>query len=213
MLVLQYEKGFLEWVNVALPQITEAMYTEDIESLLSRDAIVKYPSFIFTRESSDMLLPRPYDAWHDMPNGELYHMRGFAFEQEYTGRIAVERQSDAFHIANVLRQYWSYHSYVWLCHPDADFKLPVGLRFLGMRINSERSNTDQRGALRYVEFKWKSQLLLEAYDSWPKWEGYRIWITPNGVEAEEWMVKEEKFTDGDGSSLVMISLRESPKDT
>lgn len=193
MLVLQYEKGVLEWFNCALPQLTEAFYTEDLDSLLSRDVIVKYPSMFFTRESDTMLLPRPYDSFCTRDDGSVDHMRGFAFEQQYKAHIVVERQADAFHVANVLRQFWSHNSYVMLRHPDGEWVLPVGLRFLGMRIVSERSNTDQKGACRLVEVVWKSQLLLEAYDAWPRWEGYRLWVTPDGVRAEEFLAREEEF--------------------
>lgn len=196
MLVLQYESAVLEWFNRAIPALKEAVYAESIDAVLSRDSIVKYPSMVYTRVSSDMELPRPFDVFEDgVCGGVVSHMRCFSWEQEYLAKIVVERQADALRVANELRQCWSHDSYVFVRHTDSDAPTPVGLRFLGLRIDSERSNLDKVGACRVVNVRWKSQLILEAYSDFPAWEGYRLWITPNGVKSEEWLVVEEDFVD------------------
>lgn len=46
MLLLQYEKAVLEWFHAAYPKLREMIYAADIDKLLSKDAIVKYPSLI-----------------------------------------------------------------------------------------------------------------------------------------------------------------------
>lgn len=188
MLLLQYEKAVLEWFHAAYPKLREMIYADDIDKLLSKDAIVKYPSLIYSREDSDIVSGVPYDSYETDADGNLQRIRTFPFDQIYTAKLVTEKQSDIWAIANAIRQHWSYDSYAHVRPKGADWLLNVGMRLLSFRVESERDNLDRKGARRVLTMRWRSVLQLEDYDEAMRWLGYRIYIVPNGVEAEEWLV-------------------------
>lgn len=190
MFLLQYEKAVLEWFNAAYPPLLEAIYTDNIDDLLALDRIIKYPSLVYSRQSADMALPRAMDVYCTKDDGTLEHGRMFSFEQVYTAKLLVEKQSEVWRAANAIRQRWSYDSYAHLKHPDADWSHDVGMRLLSFQVDSERSNLNDKGAMRVLTMQWRSALVLEDYDEAFRWDSYQIVICPNGVHAQELVVGE-----------------------
>lgn len=197
MLLLEYEKCVLQWFHAAYPALTTALYGAKVDVLLAKDAIIKYPSLLYTREGGEFQYSRPIDFYGERvsSDGEAVrktHVRCFPWEQEYNANIYVEKQSEAWELLNVLRQRWSYNSYVYVRHPDVDDVLPVGLRLLGMGVEDESDNLEKTGARRMVKVHWKSQLVVDDYDIQQGWDGYRLWIE-EGVEGERVLVKQWDF--------------------
>lgn len=197
MLLLEYEKCVLEWFHAAYPPLITALYGDDLDVLLSKDAIVKYPSLLYTRDGGDFAYPRPLDFYGDLVSSDgsgsrRAHVRCFAWEQEYHARIVVEKQSEAWELLNVLRQRWSYNSYVYVRHPDATELQAVGLRLLSMGVESEADNLERTGAKRWVKVHWKSQLVIDNFDIAEGWRGYRLWIE-SGADGERVFVKQWDF--------------------
>lgn len=197
MLLIEYEKCILQWFHAAYPSLTTALYGESLDVLLSKDSIVKYPSLLYTRAGGEFQYPRPLDFYGEVtsPDGvspRIEHVRCFSWEQEYNARILVEKQSEAWDVLNLIRQRWSYQSYVYVRHPESSDLLPVGLRLLGMGVGSEADNLDKTGAKRSVTIRWKSQLIVDNYDLSQGWDGYRLWIE-SGVDGERVLVKQWDF--------------------
>lgn len=190
MFLLQYEKAVLEWFHAAYPPLREAIYASDIDKLLALDDHLKYPSLVYSREDADLTLPKAYDSYCTTADGTLEHMRAFPFEQIYDAKLVVEKQEDIWRVANTIRQRWSYDSYAHILHPDDDWHLDVGMRLLRFRVESERDNLDRKGARRVLHMRWRSSLILEDYDEANRWKGYRLWLVPNGVMAEKYLIAE-----------------------
>ena len=49
---------------------------------------------------------------------------------------------------------------------------------------------DRKGARRVLHMRWRSSLILEDYDEAHRWAGYRLWLVPNGVMAEKYLIAE-----------------------
>lgn len=201
MLLMEYEKCVLQWFHAAYPALTTALYGAKVDVLLAKDAIVKYPSMLYTREGGEFQYSRPIDFYGERVEneGELpraVHVRCFPWEQEYHANIYVEKQSEAWELLNVLRQRWSYNSYVYVRHPDVEDLLPVGLRLLGMGVEDEADNLEKTGARRMVKVHWKSQLIVDNYDVSEGWKGYRLWIE-SGLDGERVLVREWNFEEPD----------------
>ena len=57
---------------------------------------------------------------------------------------------------------WSTNSYLNILWPDDDETLTIALRLLYIKITETRNNFDKKGAMRMVEFAWRSDLLIES---------------------------------------------------
>lgn len=190
MFILQYESAVVAWLTEAIPSLVQAIYTEDVDRLTGSSDVIRYPSVIFWRDSTEQTLPQAYDIY-DSDTGVadvLSRGRFFTLPLKYTARLVCEKQSDAWKYLRVLRNWWADHSYVYVRLPDysADFVLKVGVKLLGMHVLSERDNLDRKGAQRIVEFSWFSQLAVDVFSGgYPAWGSYTLCVVAKDSVLEE----------------------------
>lgn len=136
------------------------------------DKSITYPSFYYSREESDYPMPVFYPIHDRLKDGSLMATSFYRLEQLYTGVILVEKQAEAVELMSKLRFYLHRNPYVtipWQAlgsefGPDPNDErnelLRVGIRLLYMKVVSTRTNKDEKGAQRAVEFGWRSDLFI-----------------------------------------------------
>ncbi len=179
-MIYRYEAGILNLVSAIVPSIKIATYSTDDNIFEMMRAVTKFPSFFYSRSATE---------WNF--NKQLVVRDGSVraafvpYEQEYSGRILVENQGQAITLASKLRFGIAQHPYITVPFPTEEDELDVQVRLLGINIGEERGQESDKGALRYVEFKWRSNLFMSEYDDayfdGKLVERINIWVNPQGL--------------------------------
>lgn len=154
-MIYHYEGKILEFIRECIPEITLATYANEEDMLLSMSDIKKYPSFIYSRRDTDW----EYNKSLEVRNGTEV-VPFCPFQQTYLGKILVETQLDAIKLARNLRFYWFRKSTVSVDWLPGYEPIDVQLRLLYIKIGEQRNPADKKGACRFVEFSWSSQLFM-----------------------------------------------------
>ncbi len=190
-MIYRYEAEVLRFINSLIPKIVLATYAKEEEMFNAMSSITKFPAFFYSRQSTDWQFNRVIS---ERIGADKYSY--VPFEQEYTGRILVENQSTAMKVANLLRFKWHDKPYLNIGWPTKEDKLSVGMRLLYIKIDEERYADDKKGAVRYVEFKWRSQLFQDrvSLDSAMLVESVQIHLNPSTDEVKiyngDYLIKE-----------------------
>ena len=153
-MLYNYEAAILKFVNGIVPDIKTATYAKDAETFKAMTKVLKYPSFFFYRDSTEW----DFDVKYDIVNNSGFKTTMCPLTQTYIGKILVETTAQSQEIAKSLRLLWRAYPYVNLKVDDSDVK--VALRLLSIKIDEERAIQDEKGAQRYVEFKWSSRMVV-----------------------------------------------------
>ena len=179
-LIYEYEANILGLINAIFPQIKIATYASDDNVFELMRPVTKFPAFFYSRSNAD---------WTFNKQLKIRDGIGYAsfvpYEQQYNGRILVENQGQAIKIASALRFGIAKHPYITVGFPTKDDELNVQVRLSSISIGEERSQESDKGAIRYVEFKWQSQLFMTDYnDSYYDGklvERINIWVNPQNL--------------------------------
>lgn len=153
-----YEAAILRYINSIIPEIRMMIYSKQSDLFTAMNKVTVFPAFFYYRVPVDWSHMKEYYVQQGDTAGNYV-----PFEQTYIGQIQVENQKDAILVAEKLRFAMAKKPYLFLKYPTPDYSLRVALRFLYIKIDELRSSDDTKGALRYVEFSWKSQLFMEQY--------------------------------------------------
>lgn len=151
--IYQYEARILKFLNSVVPEIQEATYAGNDIMFTAMEPFMKYPAFRYARESKN-------HEWHktiECRDGAKL-VRLYPIEQHYVGRIYCENAAYSMDLMTRLRFYWNEHSKVQIKVFNED--VDVSLWLLYIKIDEERSGADKKGAKRFVEFGWKSNLFI-----------------------------------------------------
>lgn len=199
-MIYDYEANILNLINAIFPNIKIATYATDDNIFEMMREVTKFPAFFYQREKAD---------W---TNNKIMRIRdGLAkadfvqYEQKYTGKLLVENQGQAITMASKLRFGIAQHPFITVNYPTKDDDLDVQFRLTGIGIGEERGQENAKGALRYVEFSWQSQLFMSDYDDayfdGKLVEKINIWVNP------ETNLTEAQIHDEDG---VFVSIPLTP---
>lgn len=165
-MIVSYEKAFVEWLYSFDKSIRDVMFSDEEDILLSNYPMLRYPSVIFSREATDFTA-----TYLPVVIGK-FKVRFQPVHQVYHGKIILEKQEQALNFATKLRFYWDNHPY--LSVPFDNEEIPVGLRLLYIRVESERDDLQTKGAKRVVKFSWFSDLFMNSATEYPRYKGFRI---------------------------------------
>ena len=158
-MLIQYEKAAMKFILTMFPELRKIAFAKDDNFLLSLDSKLNYPSAYFHREETDWVTS---NTIHKVITEDGTSKKLFQIEQSYKGYIICEKQTEAWNFANSLRVAWNLNSYVYIPWKDEANPLPIGMRLLYIKVTETRNNFDKKGALRVVEFGWKSSLVMES---------------------------------------------------
>lgn len=168
-MIYKYEAEIVNFFNRIVPEIKLATYAKESELFNAMSKIKYFPSFFFYRESTQWT----FDKVYTVVEGN-YKVKIIPYEQEYVGKIVVENQSTAQELATLIRFRWKDHAYLKVTERGNLYK--VALRLLYIKIDEERAPDNEKGALRYVEVKWKSGLLMREDEHQNLVSGVRVYI-------------------------------------
>lgn len=179
-MIYKYEAGILNLISAIIPQIKVATYATDDNIFEMMRAVTKYPAFFYYRSTADWEFNKRLVV-RDGTERAVF----VPYEQDYTGRVLVENQGQAITLASKIRFGIARHPYITVNFPTDDEPLDVQIRLSGISIGEDRSQESEKGALRYVEFKWRSNLFMSEYDD-KAFEGalverINIWVNPQGL--------------------------------
>lgn len=167
-------------ISAIFPSIKIATYASDDNVFELMRPVTKFPAFFYSRNNSEWTFNKRLQV-RDGSERALF----VPYEQQYNGRILVENQGQAIKIATALRFGIRKHPYITINFPTKEEPLDVQVRLTSISIGEERSQESDKGALRYVEFKWQSQLFMCDYDDsyfdGKLVEKINIWVNPQGL--------------------------------
>lgn len=179
-MIYEYEANILGLVNAIIPQIKIATYASDDNVFELMREVKKFPAFYYSRNNAEWTF-----------NKHLQIREGVAkttfvpYEQQYTGKILVENQGQAIKLASAIRFGIGKHPYITIKFPTEEDALDVQVRLTSISIGEERSQESDKGAMRFVEFKWQSRLFMSDYDNayfdGKLVEKVNIWINPDNI--------------------------------
>lgn len=200
-MIYSYEAGILGLVNAIVPQIKIATYASDDNVFELMRPVTKFPAFFYSRSNTEWTLNKRMPIRCGTESAVFV-----PYEQTYTGRILVENQGQAIKLASAMRFGIAKHPYITIDFPKEGEPLDVQVRLTSISIGEERGQESDKGALRYVEFKWQSQLFMcdydDAYYDGKLVEKINIWVNPKGLT-------EAQIYDEDG---VFVSIPLKPID-
>lgn len=196
-MIYNYEAEILKFINQCYSKITLATYANDEDMLLSMSDVKTYPSFIYQRLDSEWTNNKILEV-----AGPTKVVQFCPFTQTYKGIILVESQLDAIRLSKNLRFQWASQPFVNIDWAEGYDKLKVQLRLLYIKIGEQRNPANKKGACRFVEFSWQSQLFLT-----PETEAMR-----DSVLVEEVRVYLDEGegkvigTDSEGKEIILNNL-------
>lgn len=184
-MIYEYEAAILQFVNSVIPDIQLMTYAKQQDMFNAMSQVTRFPAFFYNRTPSNWNFNKVYKVT-DFTKKKLF----VPMEQIYMGRILYENQEPCFEAANELRFAWHKSPYIDLrWNPDEtdgpnDTTLRVALRLLYIKVDEERAPDDKKGAQRFVEFSWKSQLFQEKGSSQILTEQINIHLVSNKVPTQ-----------------------------
>lgn len=156
-MIYEYEANILKYVNEIFPKIELATYSKESEMFNAMSSVTRFPAFYYSRGDQVWEFNKIFKI-----SDETGVYSFIPYEQSYSGKILVENQKDAIIYASKLRFAWNKNPYLEVTYLNN--KLKVGLRLLGISIGEERYADNRKGAMRYVQLNWKSQLFFSDTD-------------------------------------------------
>lgn len=179
-MIYEYEANILNLINAIFPQIKIATYASEDNVFELMRPVTKFPAFFYSRSNADWTINKKLQV-RDGSERALF----VPYEQQYSGRILVENQGQAIKMATALRFGVAKHPYITIGFPTKEEPLDVQVRLTSISIGEERSQESEKGALRFVEFKWQSQMFMCDYDdsffNGKLVEKINIWVNPEGL--------------------------------
>lgn len=179
-MIYEYEANILGLINAIFPQIKIATYASEDNVFELMRPVTKFPAFFYSRNNADWTINKQLKIRDGSVSAAFV-----PYEQQYNGRILVENQGQAIKVATALRFGIAKHPYITIGFPTKEEPLNVQVRLTAISIGEERSQESEKGALRYVEFKWQSQLFMcnydDAYFDGKLVEKINIWVNPKGL--------------------------------
>lgn len=153
-----FDKALTEsYIPLLVPNVRQVVWAKSEESFEWGDKSIKYPSVLITREDQTGFNFVWGVAVED--DSELKGCKIYPADFVYKLKVFVERGVEMISIRDYIRVLYNDNPYVkfpWF--GDDDFK--VGLRFVDLTMDEDRSNFDTRGACRAVSFYFQCRLLI-----------------------------------------------------
>lgn len=182
-MIYEYEASVLQFVNRIFPSIQLMTYAKQQDMFNAMSQVTKFPAFFYYRQPTNWDFNKVYKVVENTDKNMFVPM-----EQTYVGRILLENQKTVFDSANELRFAWHRTPYIDLRWPsfeeESDVTLRVALRLLYIKVDEDRAPDDKKGAQRYVEFSWKSQLFQDLSEFQQLTEQINIHLAPNVIPTE-----------------------------
>lgn len=156
-MIFNYEREILNFIRQVIPNLKQAVYSEKEEILEMMFKSIEYPSFYYMRTTEPYPLAK-FIPVQETSNGTV--TKFYPYLVTYRGTVLLEKQHELQLLMNKLRFYWNENPYMNVKWPNEDENLSVALRLLYIKLEEVRNNKDDKGALRYLEFGWQSQLFL-----------------------------------------------------
>lgn len=184
-MIYEYEAGILNVINAIFPSIKIATYATDDNIFEMMREVTKFPAFFYQRESAEWSFNKQMKILDGVERSTF-----IPYEQKYKGKILVENQGQAITIASQLRFGIAKHPYITIHFPTREKgdAIDVQFRLTSVGIGEDRSQADPKGALRWVDFSWQSQLFMSEYtenvgDTLVK--KINIWVNPKNITEAE----------------------------
>ena len=181
MILYEYEAGILNLINAIFPNIKIATYATDDNIFEMMREVTKFPAFFYQRNDAEWSNNKQFTITDGIERSSFV-----TYQQKYKGKILVENQGQAITIANKLRFGFAKHPYITVHFPtdDESDTVDVQFRLTSVGIGEDRSQADAKGALRWVDFGWQSQLFMSDYtddigDTLVK--KINIWVNPKNI--------------------------------
>lgn len=179
-MIYSYEAGILGLINAIFPQIKIATYATDDNVFEIMRSVTKFPAFYYSRSNVDWTINKQLRVRDGISSASFV-----PYLQQYNGKILVENQGQAIKIATGLRFGIAKHPYIVVNFPTDEEPLEVQVRLTSISIGEERSQESEKGAVRFVDFNWQSQLFMcdynNAYFDGKLVERINIWVNPDGL--------------------------------
>ena len=180
-MIYEYEAGILNVINAIFPNIKIATYATDDNIFEMMREVTKFPAFFYQRESAEWSNNKQLQITDGIERSSFVR-----YEQKYKGKLLVENQGQAITMASKLRFGIARHPYITVHFPtkDEQDEVDVQFRLTYVGIGEDRSQADPKGALRWVDFGWQSQLFMSEYiddigDALVK--RINIWVNPKNI--------------------------------
>jgi hypothetical protein len=177
-MIYEYEAGILNLINAIFPNIKLATYATDDNIFEMMRAVTKFPAFFYQRNSAEWAINKQLRIRDGIESASFV-----PYEQKYTGKILVENQGQAITMASKLRFGIAKHPFITVHFPGEE-ELDVQFRLTSVGIGEDRSQNDDKGALRWVSFDWQSQLFMSDYNGDigdTLVEKINIWVNPKHI--------------------------------
>lgn len=154
-MILEYEKSFVEnYIPYLVPDVKNIKFASGDEAFYWDSKHIKYPSVLLTREDNNPTLCQKYRFIGDTMKSSWC----WPFEQQYTIRVLVEKQSQAILKRENMRVLYAKDPYIRFTLEETPVE--IGMRLLSMSVESDRDNYDEKGAKRVVLMRVQSTLVI-----------------------------------------------------
>lgn len=181
MILYEYEANILNLINAIFPNIKIATYATDDNIFEMMREVTKFPAFFYQRNSAEWGNNKQFRITDGIERAAFV-----SYEQKYSGKLLVENQGQAITMASKLRFGVAKHPYITVHFPSKEEydEVDVQFRLTSVGIGEDRSQADPKGALRWVDFTWQSQLFMSDYtddvgDTLVK--KINIWVNPKNI--------------------------------
>lgn len=186
-MIYEYEANILNLISAIFPNIKIATYATDDNIFEMMREVTKFPAFFYQRENAEWSNNKILTVRDGVEKSSFVQ-----YEQKYKGKILVENQGQAITVASQLRFGISRHPFITVHFPTRENgdAIDVQFRLTSVGIGEDRSQANPKGALRWVDFSWQSQLFMSEYNN-AYYDGklvekINIWLNPetNLTEAQ-----------------------------
>lgn len=155
-MIIEYEKSLVEnYIPYLVPDVKNIKFASGDSAFYWDSKHIKYPSVLVTREDNDPTICAKYR----LNNNKTQTLNWYwPFEQQYTIRVLVEKQSEAIVRRNNMRVFYAKDPYVSFLLENTP--IHIGMRLLSMSVISDRDNYDEKGAKRVVSMRVQSTLVI-----------------------------------------------------
>lgn len=172
-----YEDKLTENLNNVIYGIQTTVWGEEQKAFLMEEKQISYPSLLIQRIAKEFPLTKSVDIETESGTAKLFQL-----DLDFVGRIFIKKHKTQNISMKDVRFFFEENPYVEVLHNGEI--VPIGMRFLYIRLNTVRDSMDDKGPMRVIEFSWKSYVPIFKETEWESLlSSVKIYFGPTNMKS------------------------------